>query len=223
MGIPDLIYCADGNPAFAQAAIEAGWLYGAKIPSTIYHPIYFADQDWKKPNEEKYIKALELHRPRVCTVLDWEHPEQFGEVMRWAERASKYCQKVIIIPKVPGLVEEIPQMICGKEIIIGYSVPTSYGGSPIGLWEIGDRPVHLLGGSPQKQIELANYLRVVSCDGNMAHKQAHKCRAWTPRPGRKGHWQQLSDIGLAHIKEGANLAAFCTSMKNIKQEWNNRS
>jgi hypothetical protein len=215
---PDLISCVGGNRAFAKATIESGWLYGARLPTTIYEQLYFADQDWKNPDRENYMAALAIHRPDVATVLDWEQPEQLPEVLAWAEEAAQYCRRVVVVPKVSGQLDRIPERIGGAEIVLGYSVPTSYGGAELWLGEFGRRAVHLLGGSPQKQMRLFRYLNVVSADGNMAHQQAHRCRAWQRKQTDKGHWVQLSKLGDPR-SEGANLEAFRISLAEIKAAW----
>lgn len=221
---PELIYCADGNPTFARAAVEAGWLYGAKLPATVYETVHFADQDWKNPNRDAYMTALERHRPRMATVLDWEHPEQLGEVLSWAEQAAQYVERVLLVAKVPGELDRLPRSIGGKPVVLAYSVPTSYGGSPLGLWEMAGWPVHLLGGSPHAQMRLWQYLRgpceVVSADGNMMHQQAHRCRFWSRKKGPNGHWVQLSDTGDDRT-EGANLEAFKKSLAEVRSAWAN--
>ncbi len=218
MATPRLIYCADGNPKFARCAVEAGWLYGARLPRTVYETVYFADQDWKVPDRAGYMRALDLHRPHMATVLDYERPEQLPEVLAWAEQAAAFVSEVLIIPKLPDTVDDIPTVIGGKPVILAFSVPTSYGGTSVPLWEFKNRPVHLLGGSPQKQMHLARYLNVVSCDGNMAHQQAHRCRFWSRQKGTTGHWTQLSEVG-DNRTEGANLEAFRRSMSEIKLAW----
>lgn len=220
---PALIHCADGNPAFAAAAVAAGWLYGARLPATVYQPVHFADQDWKAPDRTAYMAALAAHRPAMATVLDWEQPEQLPEVLSWAEEAAPLVgESVLVVPKVPGLVPLLPRVIGGKRVVLAYSVPTSYGGSPLGLWELTGWPVHLLGGSPHAQMELYRYLRncceVVSADGNMAHQQAHRCRFWARRSGPKGHWTQLSEAGDERT-EGANSEAFRRSLGAIAEAW----
>lgn len=219
MGTPTLIYCADGNPTFARIALEEGWAYGARLPSTVYAPLKFADQDWKRPCLEKYAAAIANHRPETATVLDWEHPEQWGEVQRWAEVIAPHVERLVVIPKVPGTIGEIPATLHGRPVVLGYSVPTAYGGTPVPVWEFSGRPVHLLGGSPQKQLELAGYLDVVSADGNMAHQQAHKGRTWRRQAGPKGHWWQLSDAGYGEVTEGANALAFRLSLREIGAAW----
>ncbi len=217
---PELIFCADGNPAFAAVAVAAGWLYGARLPATVYQPVYFADQDWKAPDRTVYMRALAAHRPSMATVLDLERVEQLPLVLEWAEEAAQHVRQVVVIPKDFGVIDRIPERIGDADVVLGYSVPTSYGGTEVPLWEFGRRPVHLLGGSPQRQMELACYLNVVSADGNMAHQQAHRCRFWSRRPWgpRSLRWVQLRDAGDERT-EGANLECFRRSLESIRAAW----
>lgn len=169
------------------------------------------------------MNALAQHRPAMATVLDWEHPEQLSEVLSWAEEASQHVtESVVLIPKVPGMVPQLPREINGKRVVLAYSVPTSYGASPLMLWEFAGWPVHLLGGSPHRQREVWDYLHgiadVVSLDGNMTHQQAHKCRTWVRQRQAKGHWVQLRDLGDART-EGANLECFRCSLLEIARLW----
>lgn len=166
------------------------------------------------------MAALKRHRPSLATVLDWEHPEQLPEVLSWAEEAAEYVtDAIVIIPKVPGGVSDLPREVGGKGVILGYSVPTSYGGSPLGLWEFHGWPVHLLGGSPQRQLELAGYLDVVSADGNMIAQQARRCRFWSPRHRIwQDRWVPLSKTGDTRTR-GANLECFCRSLDAVRSAW----
>ncbi len=214
----ELVYCASGNAKFARIAVEAGYRYGAKLPHTVYEAVWFADQDWKKPDRQAYMAALARHKPEVATVVDWEHPEQLPEVLSWAEEAAQHVRRVVVIPKVSGMLDAIPERIGGADVILGYSVPTSYGGTEVFVSEFGSRPVHLLGGSPHNQMRMAQYLNVVSCDGNMAHQQAHRCRFWSRRKGANGHWRQLAEVGI-DTKDGANAVAFRMSCEEIKAAW----
>ena len=100
---PELIYCAGRNRKLAEIALRHGFTYGAQLPATVYYPPQFADQDWNHPNFEAYMRALETHRPRIATVLDWEREDQLPEVLRWAEAAAKFgSETIIIIPEVTG-------------------------------------------------------------------------------------------------------------------------
>jgi hypothetical protein len=162
------------------------------------------------------MNLLAVHKPDLATVLDWEEPDQIEEVMSWATEATQHVQEaVLIVPKVSGTIPDIPISINGKEIRIAYSVPSSYGGSPIGLWELTGREIHLLGGSPQKQREISNYVQVVSMDGNMAKKMAtSRCLYWSRQSCSKGHWQALDGFD-------GNGPSECLrhSLKEIKEMW----
>ena len=204
----ELIYCANGNRRFAQIAIDAGFRYGAQLPGTIYHPIWFADQNWKKPNRGRYMAALAQHKPNMATVLDLERPGQLDDVLAWAEEAAAFVEIVLIIPKYSGAIDVLPRVIGGKPIRLGYSVPTRYGGTDVPIWEFGGWPVHLLGGNPQNQMALRAYLDVHSADGNAAQRAACKwCICWTNGRWTKHPYQGDDCIYVAFVDSCRNIAA----------------
>jgi hypothetical protein len=210
----ELIYCADGNRRFAQIAIEHGYLYGAQLPRTVYFPPFFADQDWKKPNRAAYMAALAKHRPHMASVLDLEQESQLAEVLSWAEEAAQYVAVVMVIPKVFGIIPSLPRRIGGAEVRLGYSVPTKFGGTELPVWEFVGWPVHLLGGSPNAQMELVHYMDVHSTDGNYAGMKARKFGEFWTRNG----WVSLSAAGY-HERQDAMYEAFRRSCENIMQVW----
>jgi hypothetical protein len=230
--IPTLIFCGF-DPRLIEMATEAGWKYGAQLPTRVYSeqygPLYFADQDWKSPDRGKYMAALAEHRPTMATILDWEKEGQLSEVMDWAEEAAQYVERVVLIPKVPGGIERLPRRIGGKDVVLGYSVPTRYGGTPLMLWSFSGWPIHLLGGSPQKQIMCWRYLvdiaDVVSADGNMMNKFAMTlCASWVPgtaRHAQNRYWPTLdeADGQRGSWGENAPYEAFRRSCHNIMQAW----
>lgn len=218
MSRPELIYCAGKNQRFEAVAHAAGYRIGVQLPNTVYHPIYFADQDWKRPDRGRYMAALAQHRPHMATVLDLERPDQLSDVLSWAEEAAQYVRQVLIIPKYSGAVDHLPRVIGGGAVVLAYSVPTAFGGTEVPIWEFGGWPVHLLGGSPHKQMELTRYLTVVSVDGNMANKMAHRGRFWSAEKGPKGHWRNLREIGV-DLATDNNLEAFRRSCENIAVAW----
>jgi len=218
--IPTLIYCAGGNPQFDKIALHCGFRLGARLPETIYYELFFADQDWRNPDRASYMTALAKHRPQMATVLDWECPEQLPEVLDWAEEASQYVQQVVIIPKVINHISQLPRSIGNAGVILGYSVPTQYGGTHTPIWEFTGWPVHLLGGSPHTQIRLTSYLNVVSVDGNMTNLMATRhCRFWTNGNGigNSRYWQQLE----SGFEGNAPAEAFRRSCQNIAAAWAN--
>jgi hypothetical protein len=221
--IPQLIYCAGKNAMFEQTALDAGYKLGAQLPATTYHPLYFADQDWKRPDRQRYMAALASHRPSMATVLDWEQYEQLGEVLDWAEEAAQYAEQVLIVPKVQGGIDCLPRAIGGATVVLAFSVPTKFGGTGVPLWEFAGWPIHLLGGSPHAQMHYWSHLSaiadVVSADGNMANKMSHGCRFWSQEKGPKGHWRNLREVGLGNYGKNSNLEAFRRSCENIIAAW----
>ncbi len=184
--------------------------YGAQLPGTVYFPPEFVDQDWKRPDRAAYVAAVAQHRPRIATVLDWEHDKQLPEVLGWAEDVAPFVERVIIIPKVTGGIPRLPRRIGGREVVLGYSVPTRYAGTSVPPWEFAGWPVHLLGGSPHRQIEMAHYLSVVSADGNYINmKAAQFCEWWNGR-----RW-----IPLLPKQDDAPYEAFRRSCVNVLASW----
>lgn len=223
---PRLIFCADGNAAHAAIAVGEGWLYGARLPARGLAPyrLHFGDQDWKRPDRGKYMACLQQHRPPLATVLDWEREDQLAEVISWGEEAAQHVGEAVLwIPKVPGSVGLLPRRLGGKDCWLAYSVPTKYGGSPLGLWELAGWSVHLLGGSPQEQRKVCAYLRsacdVRSLDGNMAKKMATgRCCYWTRQTTRHGHWQPIRGEWEPGTK-GAGDECLRRSLANIRNAW----
>lgn len=211
----DLIYCANGNPRFAQIAIEAGFLYGAQMPGKVYAHPYFVDQNWKRPNKDKYIAALAKHKPSMASVLDWERLDQLSEVLEWAEEAARFVEIVMIIPKVPGKVDLLPRIIGGKRVRLGYSIPTRHGGTAVWPGEFYSWPIHLLGGNPHAQMKWRSRLPgTISADGNMFQKMAVRfCQYW-----QAGKWIRLDADGQKW-GEDAPYEAFRRSCINIRKAW----
>jgi len=223
MAHPTLIFCHGGNRTMAQIAINNGFKYGARLPDTVYFPLYFADQNWKKPNRNQYTTLLASHKPALATVLDLERPDQHQEVLHWAEDIAPYVETIIIIPKYTGAIQTIPNAINSRPVILGYSVPTKYAGTSVPIWEFANRPVHLLGGSPQQQMQFSHYLNVASADGNMASAMATRlCAFWTPKripATRSRYWATLKEADGYIYGSNAPYEAFQRSCQNIKTAW----
>jgi hypothetical protein len=238
-----MIYCAAGNPTLARIAVGAGFWYGAQLPGATYFRLWFADQNWKKPDRAKYMEKLAEHKPGVASVVDWEKESQLAEVLDWAEEASQYVTDgVMIIPKVIGGIERLPTHTAnGRRIILGYSVPTRHGSTPVPHWEFTGWPVHLLGGSPHEQLKFWRYLsplaEVVSVDGNYSQKEAVDHYNFWRQGGRTGgQWIKLPMSAemrkwLAEAKQTDNTErvkkigrirqhkCFRLSCQNIRQMW----
>lgn len=218
----ELYYCAAKNKRFAEIALQGGFDYGAQLPNTVYFAPRFVDQDWKHPDFARYTATLREAKPHVASVLDWEYEHQLPEVLAWAEEAAANVDTVIIIPKVIGSVSRIPERIGGKPVRLGYSVPTGFAGTAVPLREFGNRPVHLLGGSPHKQMRLSRLLKnVVSADGNFIQKMAvERAAFWCPgdAKAKNRYFPQLQEMD-GWIGQGAPYEAFSRSVENVIKAW----
>ena len=208
----------------SEIAVQAGFRQGARLPDTVYTDLYFADQDWRKPNRLAYMMALAHHRPALATVMDWEREDQLPEVLDWAEEAAPLVSEaVIIIAKVINEVHRLPRTIGGREVRLGYSVPTAFAGTSVPAWEFSGWPVHLLGGQPHHQIILARYLDVRSVDGNYAHKMALRwAQFWTPGTvhyASNRYWPKLREADGKRWEQDAPYEAFRRSCENIMTAW----
>lgn len=228
MAVPELIYCAAGGARFAKIAIEAGFTYGAQLPNTVYFHPEFVDQNWKNPDLEKYAGAVAQYQPRLATVLDWERLEQLSAVLDWAETIAAYVETIIIIPKVVNGISKLPCFVGGKPIRLGYSVPTSFGGTVVPLGEFGRWPVHLLGGSPSEQFRLSRRLNVASADGNycqlMSRYNQYFCPDGSANFAKNRFWPSLRESDGARWGDGSDTAdapyeAFRRSCEAIWAMW----
>lgn len=176
----DLIYCAGGNPLLSQIAYEEGYLLGFRSDANMAnckYPVSFIDIDYKKPDFEKHLGVVSRYHPKYATVPDLSEQEVSREdidrVLAQAERLQLHCEIVLVVPKLTGQITLLP-----PHFAIGYSVPSRYGGAKYPLWELAGRKIHLLGGSPKKQMQaylhLSAIAEVMSIDGNYAQSQAVK-------------------------------------------------
>ena len=209
-----LVYCAAGGKRFAEIALDAGFVYGAQLPKAPSWPIWFADQDWKRPDLARYVAAIRKHRPVQATVLDWERHDQLPDVLAWAEAVAPYVERVVIIPKVFDGIERLPRQVGGAQVVLGYSVPTRFGATETPVWEFAGWPVHLLGGSPQAQLHLAHYLDVWSLDGNAAQRAAQRGVWWSA--SRRQWVTRDPDLSTDHDMP---YRAFERSCREIMRAW----
>ena len=161
-------------------AVQAGFKYGIQSAKQICpmckamtgHELVFVDNNYFDYNHAIHCKYVAEHRPKYCTVMDVMTPDQcrkdnikyhsFEQILDWAEGLCEYAENVIIIPKYDCL-DDIPD-----KYILGYSVPTSHGGTPLSPEMFKGRRVHLLGGSWKAQLAHMAVLGddVVSLDNN---------------------------------------------------------
>ncbi len=149
-------------------AINQGWIPSARYTNLrdikTYKKIGFIDIDFKNYSFERHLEAVEKHRPHLTVARDIFNLDELSAILEEAEQLNKYADKVIIVPKDIRFAGKIEDLI-PKHFILGYSVPTKYGGTELDPYEF-KRPTHLLGGRPDVQRKLAEKINVYSFDCN---------------------------------------------------------
>jgi hypothetical protein len=215
----NLIYCAGGHRRLMQIAADAGWAIGIRSDKAAYDfPIRFVDLHYKAANWAKHLTTVYQHRPQFAIVPDLSDREvlhaDVARAMRQHDQLARYCEIPLIVPKMPGQIAMLP-----AHVAIAYSIPTSYGGARFGLHEMAGRRVHLLGGNPRQQQEIARWIpaygaEVISADGNMSQKASQLASYWDrgwhdhSRKNRKG----TAEPDLMY-------ECFEMSLRNILAEW----
>jgi hypothetical protein len=214
----DLIYTAANNGRLLALCERANWLPGIrsdKHPSPKASPIHFIDVKYTAPNFVRHLALVRQLHPRFATVPDLSAQEVSREDVRrallQAEALAPYCEAVLVVPKLPGQIAMLP-----KETVIGYSIPTRYGGASYPVWELEGREIHLLGGSPQQQLLLYSYLScfatITSADGNMFQKMSGYGKFW-----QAGRWVRHPAAGLG--ESSVSYDCVYRSLVNIRQAW----
>jgi hypothetical protein len=213
----DVIYTLQMADCTCCLAVQAGLKYG--INSAHYrlcpytyeltgrHEVAFIDNEYSKYDHAVHLAAVEKFRPRYATVRDIMTPNQCAaagieyypleQVLDWAEELSAHAQNVIVIPKY-DCVDRIP-----AKFMLGYSVPTSHGGTPLSVDVFRGRRVHLLGGSWKKQLEYLAALGddVVSLDNNSVELVASR---WGQYCDPQGHVAAIRE-SLPHVPRLNNV------------------
>lgn len=184
----DVIYTLQMADCTCCIAVQAGLKYG--IQSAHYrlcpyvgqlsgrHLVSFIDNDYFDYNHDTHLKAVKELAPKYTTVRDVMSKEQCAkagithypleQILEWAWELSEHAENVIVIPKYDCL-DLIPD-----NFILGFSVPTSHGGTVVSPECFKGRRVHLLGGSWKEQLKYMAFFGddVVSVDNNYILKQA---------------------------------------------------
>jgi hypothetical protein len=176
-------------------AVSCGWHYGIQsgskdnelriCPATEYeygrkytHKILFVDNDFKQYDHVWHRDFVAKHRPKYATVRDVMTRQQCSkagieyhsveQILEWAEELQEFAEHVIVIPKYQCL-DRIPE-----KFFIGYSIPTSHGGTPLPVEAFRGRSIHLLGGSLEAQWQYLQTFKedVKSLDNNHLAKIA---------------------------------------------------
>jgi hypothetical protein len=208
----DVIYTLQMADCTCCLAVQAGLKYG--IQSAHYrlcpyanelgerHKVAFIDNDYFKYDHAVHLKAVRELTPKYATVRDAMTPAQCAsagiehysleQILEWAEELAQHAQNVIVIPKYAEALNQIPD-----KFMLGYSVPTSHGGTPLPVESFKGRRVHLLGGSWKDQLAHMAVLGddVVSLDNNHIQNIAKWGQFVTP----DGETVQMQEVGYGYL------------------------
>ena len=208
----DVIYTLQMADCTCCLAVQAGLKYG--IQSAHYrlcpythelsgrHEVAFIDNDYFNYEHSKHLAAVKELKPKYATVRDVMTEEQcaaagmeyysLGVILEWAEELAEYAENVIVIPKYDCL-DKIPD-----KFMLGYSVPTSHGGTPLPVEMFKGRRIHLLGGSWKNQLAHMAALGddVVSLDTNYVQNIA---KQWGEYIDPEGELHQMKTEGYGYL------------------------
>jgi hypothetical protein len=126
--------------------------------------IGFIDVDWRNYSFKHHLEAIKAAKPLMTVAQDVNDVAALPRILDEALELKLHCEYVVIVPKHPSLQDKLDTAI-PEEFVLGYSVPTRYGGTRIPARSF-KRPVHLLGGRPDVQRRIADLMPVVSVDCN---------------------------------------------------------
>lgn len=175
-------------PGIISRAVSPSYLNQVEVLSL---DINFVDNEFKEYEHDKHVAAVKALSPRYATVRDIMTRSQcetagidfyeFDEIIDMAREVGQHAENVIIVPKYDCL-DQIPE-----EFMLGYSIPTAYGATPIPIDRYRGRRVHLLGGNWKRQRNALGILGedVVSLDNNHLMNIARWGLCYTPDGGSK--------------------------------------
>lgn len=146
-----------------------GWLPAARYTNLrdvrSYPSLGFLDIDWKHYDLDAHVRAAEKTRPHITIARDIENIDDLECILSEADRLLDFSERVAVVPKDVKFNETGIASLMPARFMLAYSVPSRYGGTDVQPHHF-DRETHLLGGSPAKQLDLANKLQVYSLDCN---------------------------------------------------------
>lgn len=151
-----------------KIAVQHGWLPGARYTNLRdvrrFSRLGFLDIDWKNYDFRRHLEVATATRPMITVARDIEDKRDLRLCIDQAFQLLEYAKYVVVVPKDKALEGRLCTAI-PSEFLLGFSVPTRYGGTKLAP-EAFRRRVHLLGGRPDIQRRLADRMPVFSLDTN---------------------------------------------------------
>ena len=226
----EIIYVRGGDKTAPAIAEATGMKYGIRHDYTSYAPaVHMLDIDFHRyeqlPFAEKRAfwqvyraRVIEL-KPTIAMTADYFDFAGSGDLLNEQLHDLQILQvpRVMVCPKFPQAIDGIPDWC-----IVAVSVPAkSYAGFLPDYDHLKGRRVHLLGGKPELQADVARKIlgaggEIVSMDGSYHAMKAAKGQWWDG-----GRWVQLrrkrvSTTDLA-IASGKNIVRYLRDACREKQ------
>jgi Family of unknown function (DUF6610) len=158
---------AHGRPVL-RVARRFGWLPSARYTNLrdvrAFDRIGLLDIDWRAYCFHTHVQAARATTPFLTVARDVLHRRDLPRIIDEALELARFATHVVIVPKDRTLRHDLEHVV-PRQFLLGYSVPTRYGGTAIPPTAFR-RPVHLLGGRPDRQRQLGAVLPVFSLDCN---------------------------------------------------------
>jgi hypothetical protein len=205
----DAIFTISSAPRCC-VAVDAGFKYGRQTSSAMAngeilclyhdkkqgHEIVFLDNDYFNYSHAIHLECVKKYKPKYATVCDVMTRGQCAKdnitfreldhILDWAEELAEYAENVIVIPKW-DCIDRIPE-----KFMLGFSVPTSHGGTALPVEAFKGRRIHLLGGGWRAQLDYMAALGddVVSFDNNYENVKCEYGQFALP----DGEYKDLDDL-----------------------------
>lgn len=223
---------AGGSHAEAQLGFRLGWQSGVISTSANAARSFrerfpraprlgFMDNEWHDYDHAAHVAAVKEFTPKYATTRDLVTKQQASEAdVDWyslsdtldmAAEVAAHADNVILIPKYDCLAK-LPRTIGKARVVLGYSVESSYGGTPLPIELMRGWPLHLLGGPWDKQRAYLNLMGddVVSLDNNHLMRVAQFGQVCM----MDGSTETLDDV-LGYHLERSFIVAMGLSLGNI--------
>jgi len=147
----------DVTAAVADSDAHLGVEATNDVPGS--YGVEFVDFPFTDPNAtvDDHVRRVRAECPRLTVAPDVENDRTLGDAVAVGDELGEYADTVIVVPKDchPA---EVPDRF--RPAV----ATTAFGsGTPWPLWAYG-RPVHILGGSPARQLTIGRHLPVASVD-----------------------------------------------------------
>jgi hypothetical protein len=218
---------------FATEAFSLGFVTGAREDCRIQDsnlrnvdiPILMLDNDFNKPDLDRYLTRFREVKPEIGVVGDARTPEDAHTFVNAARdlKAEYPDATLIIVPKCREAIDIVANAeVSGESLVLGYAM----GRSDTKAWHFSDiadwrgHRVHLLGASPPKQWRVIQELTqpnltgdppadIIGLDWNGPQGIAYKGESWS----REG-WQ---DADFLTIRETVHR-----SLREMRAFWEER-